>query len=426
LLDPFTIQDFSDIGSMLVDTKLQTKVDSLENLTIPETFYYDNINSRVYICLLNYDSPYIHNVFLGVVFGYSYNEFVPIDSNQLYEGRLSGTPSVSISRDPMFFGKIQYNSSSAELINGDGEFDTYPDTKDMYGNPCRLKIGFEELPIDDYQTIYTGTIGNTTVSEQAFNVSFTDPRKSLTKDVQYTCSNENAITAIQNILVQNYNVEYTSSFFNTTEWELARASAQAVTINITGDDYEKAIDLIEKICTSTFGYFIIDSVGKYSFQFSNISASASSTIYASDIINYNEISYDPSEVITSTKIGYDYTSVGDSYTYFFSNSTEEGANKEKEIYLRYKVYNQKNVQTYLPTAEEAQALSDKILDYAEYIHGIGSVTVPLKYYTLQLGDIVNIELNREKVTMLGTKKCEIIGITYNLSVPTITIKYRIA
>ncbi len=436
LLSGFTVQTFGGIGSVMVDTAFQTKVSTLAALTDdPGTYYFDEANKEVYICINNYDEPSLHDILLGVIHGYSYDEYTPIDSYFGYEGRLSGNPSISVSRDPLFFGKISYEFGNFELTNADGEFDTFAIDNNVHGNEARVYFGYDELSVNDYIKIYSGTIENISISEEIASFRIGDKRSQLSKSITYTCSALNALDAIVEVLVNNYGVVYSNNYFDLTEWAAAQALVPNITINIAANkdmDDIPTNDLIELICSSVFGMFIINSDNKYTFKIVDTTATASSTIYDIDILNRHNISYDPTEVITSTKVGYNknwnegYTSP---YTFYYSNTTDEGLVTENESFLKYKTYNQKQFNTVLIDTSALtviKAFSDTILNYSKDVHGTGEIEVPMKYYDIDITDIVNIEINRETTTMLGTKKCEIISKKYNLSpLPTITFGYRI-
>jgi hypothetical protein len=430
LLSGFTSQTFGVIGSIKVEGAEQAEVATLAALTDdPESYYYDSANNELFVCLINYEEPSLHNISLGVIYGYSIDEFVPIDSTIPYEGRLSSNPSISISRDPLFFGKLMYSFSGFDLINADGYFDTFAIDNDIYGNSARVLFGYEEISINDYITLYQGVIEKVSINEDIINISIGDKRKQLSKSITYTCTNKNALDVIVEALVNNYGVTYSSNYFDLTSWAAAQALVPNVTIDIQPNkdmDDIPTNDLIENICGSVFGLFIIDSNNKYSFKIVDTTASASSTIYAIDILNNHSIDYDPTEVISSTKVGYNknweegYTSP---YTWLYDTLQEEA------IFLKYKTYTQKEFFTLLiDTSAQTiiQAFSNTVLAYSKDVHGIGSVDVPMKYYTINLGDIVNIEINRPNSTMLGTKKCEIISKRYNLSaLPMLNFGYRI-
>jgi len=411
---------------MIVDSVAQTSVASLGVLTdATESFYWDSGNRKIYVCLVNYDEPYIHSIMLGIAYGFSFDEFAPDNSSQFFEGRLLGSPVVSQSRDPLFWGKIQYSVGSLSVINTDGKYDTFAQDNDVYGNEARVKFGYKQLPIDDYVTIYTGTLQSIGVSEEELELGIIDKRSQLTKPIQYTCTNKNALDAIVEILVSAYSVIYNETYFDTTAWAAAKANAPNITIDMKKPG--AVIDLIEDICASTFGLFLIGPDNRYSFKIVDTSTTALTTIVHTDILNRHSIKYDPSEVISSVKVGYnknwdsDYVSP---YTFVTDTSAEAA------IYLKYKTYNQKTFYTLLNTATAASTYATNILNYAKDVHGIGELVVPMKYYGYNVADIVNAEITRETTPMLGSAmtsvtKLEITSKAYNLRDGTITFGYRV-
>jgi len=68
--------------------------------------------------------------------------------------------------------------------------------------------------------------------------------------------------------------------------------------------------------------------------------------------------------------------------------------------------------------------SDKY-SYFNSLHGKLSITVPMKYYTVNVGDNVDVEIWRETSSMLGTEKCEVVGKSYDLNNSLITFELRI-
>jgi len=426
LLNGFTAQGFGEVASMIVDSVAQTSVASLGALTDDtEAFYWDSAARKIYVCLINYDEPFIHTIVLGIAYGFSFDEFVPVGSSQFFEGRLLGSPQVSQSRDPLFWGKLRYTVGGISVINTDGEYDTFARDNDIYGNEVRILYGYKQLDIDDYVKIHSGTLQSVTVSEEELQIGFADKRMQLTKPIQYSCTALNALDAIVAILVTSYGVIYNETYFDTTAW----AAAKALVPNITMDmkDVGSTIDVIEEICASIFGLFLINPDNRYSFKIVDTSTSALTTIVSTDILNRHEIKYDPSEVISSVKVGYDKNWDSDyvsPYT-FVTDTTQEAA-----TYLKYKTYNQKTIFTLLTTAAKAASFGTTILNYAKDVHGIGELVVPMSYYSYGVADIVNAEIARETTPMLGSTmttvtKLEIISKAYNLRENNITFGYRI-
>jgi hypothetical protein len=81
--------------------------------------------------------------------------------------------------------------------------------------------------------------------------------------------------------------------------------------------------------------------------------------------------------------------------------------------------------TRLVQTSEAQSLGSTLTDYFKDIHGEFSITVPMKYYAVNVGDNVDVEICRGSVSMLGTKKCEVLGKSYDLGNASITFDLRI-
>lgn len=421
LLDGFTAQTFGDIGSILIDGLSATKVTTLATLTDDtNAYFWDSANNDLYVCLPNYDYPWQHNIFIGAIHGYSLDEFIPSGATVLYEGRLVDSPRISQSRDPLFWGKMKYDVGGVSLKNHDGELDTFAQDHDCYGNEARILYGYKQLNIADYVCLYSGILQNISISEEEISFDFSDRRMQLTKPIQYSCTELNALEAIEEILLQSYNIQYNSSFYDTIAWEAAKALVPDITIAMREES--ETIRVIEDICGTVFGIFKIEPDNRFSFKIVDTSATTQTTITSNNILNHHSINYNPGEVISSVRVGYDKnwdTDYISNYT-FITDTSQEIA-----VFLKYKTYCQKTFYTLLTNATDAQAFATKILNYAKDVHGIGELVVPMLYYAYGVGDIVNAEIRRETTDMLGTKKIEIISKAYNLKAGTITFGYRI-
>ena len=436
LLDGFTTQDLGTIGSVQEDGIQLTKV-ATEALveTTARSFYFDRSESELHVRLSNYDEPSLHDISLGVVYGYSFDEFTAEGDNIPYEARLISLPSISISRDPLFFGKLVFGGGSVSLANADGELDTFGQDNDVYGNPSRIYYGFKDLDIDDYHQFYTGYIGHIGIGEESASVSIADKRKQLTRPIQINLTSNNALAAIKSILTTYFDAVYNDTHFNTTAWDAAQASVENVSLTMqqaaraeaTGvtaiaeiDEVRPAIEVIQDICASVFGLFVIDPDGRYSFKIVDTDASSSTTIKAIDILSSHNIDYDPTEVISSVRIGYDResTTVGNPYTYYTDDS------EERAVFLKYKTYNEQTFDTLLDTLSAATAYGSTIMAYFKDVHGRLEVEVPMQYYDIALGDIVDVEIERQVGTMIGTTKSEIVNVRYALDRPSIMLGLR--
>ena len=131
LEEGFSAQEFGPIGSVTVSGIKLTRATSLAAMNIPNEFYYDTADNKLWVIFPDYDEPSLHTIFIGVIYGYSFNEFTPVGTTALYEGRLQSVPQISIARDPFFFGKIAFGGGSISLINQDGELDTFARDSDI-------------------------------------------------------------------------------------------------------------------------------------------------------------------------------------------------------------------------------------------------------------------------------------------------------
>lgn len=421
LLNGFTGFAINDIGSVCIDyTVFLQRVNNLSDLNGLGNFYYDLSSKFLYICLPNYDSPFIHSVKIGPSYGFIDKTFNPINSNSFYDNRIINFPDVSFSRDPMFFGKLSFGDLSFTIANGDGLFDDFADYNSIYGNPARVKVGFEEIDISEYKTIYSAYVTNVSLDEETFTFTISDKRKQLTKPITYSCINKNSLEVIEEILNTNYLIPFNSFFYNTTNWNYVKTLVSNVTINT--QELTPIIDIIEMICNSNFGVFIIDSEGKFDFKVIDPTLNVTDFINFEDLLLPISISYDPSEVISSTYIGYnkDWTkNTSSAYTWLSDISNE------KYVGDKYNVLIQKTIETILPDFNLASEFSTKILEYNKDVRGRFSNKLPVKYYSLNVGDFVLIEIDRLNKGMLYLRKCEILSKKYNLIEGTITFDFRI-
>ena len=425
LLDGFTAQIISNIGSVRCDSVFLTKVSTLASMSLNTRIYYYDLSSKtLYVCLQNYDEPFLHNVWLGVVSGFSKKEFTPTGAAQIYEGRLLSIPTFGYNRDPLYFGKNAYESINISMVNADGMFDTFAVDNDVYGNYVRILMGYEGLDYNDYELLYTGFIENITVSEDNMSIQVSDPRKQLSKKVFYYCVAKNALDAIFDLLSLVFTVTYSNDFFNVAEWSAAKAVAPNVTLIILEESPEEVKSVIESICASVFGLFIIQADGRYSFKMIDTSATATTTIKRADILNDSiSVSYDPSEVLSSIAVSYDV--IFDETTNDFKTWITD-TQYEQAVFDKYKIYVQKDFNTFLVDEASAQAFADKVMAYAKDVHGIFSVNIPMRYFNSAVfGGVIDVEINRENSIMIGTKKCEILGKTFDLENENIILNLRI-
>tara|TARA_Y100000310_G_C20672933_1_gene811285 strand:- start:1399 stop:2847 length:1449 start_codon:yes stop_codon:yes gene_type:complete len=431
LLDGFSAQTFSNnVGSVYSSGVQLTSVSSDLGLS-PREYYWDAANKDLYICLQNYDEPYIHDVRIGLVYSFSYKEFTPsnMGSPQSYEGRLLSVPAITLARDPLFFGRIQFGGGGISIANMDGEYDTLADDNQIYGNEARVFVGYESLDYDDYERVFTGVIDSVNIGEQEMNVTISDRRKRLTRSVTVTgISAENPVVAIRTILVDHLGAEYTTGYFDTTLWGNAETSldTRGIKVDVEMQEPEPAIDVIEDLCVAAIGVFFLDEDNKYAFRIRDPNATATgSTLPRNDVLSDVSVMYNPADIVSSFRVGYGKTWNGtaQSYLYTYKNYTE----REASVVTSYQIYNQQVVDSLMDSENSVDKWIDVLYDWHAAMHGEIDIAVPIKYYDREIAQTINVMLDRRNATMFGTTLTEIRSISWNLNeTPSITFGLRIS
>jgi len=412
-----TVISGARIGSVQEDrAELTQKGTTAGCVSDDHSFYFDSDNRDLYVHLTNGDEPQIHTMTLGIISGFT-RKGQEIDY-YYYEGRLVDVPSIEKSRDPLFFGKISFEGGSATILNSDGEYDTFAESADIYGQKARLKLGFNDDEYSDFTTIFEGYIERLSIGQENMSVSIMDTRKKLTKVIDYVATAANAVVSIRGLLTDEYGLSYDSGNFNLTEWAAAEAASPNVTCNYSNTS---VIDIIEGIAGTALAYFIVQDNGLYTCRIYDSTRSMDQKLYEEDLMNRIGIEYDPSEVLSSIRIGYApvYATSGTTYTYLRDSS------EETTVYNKYRVYREKTIETMLPTEAEAQAFATAMLGLSSTVKKHFPIITNLTTISREIGDMLYLPIMRVNKKMLGWIKAEIIGKSYGLDDFTISIQCRI-
>jgi len=365
---------------------------------------------------------HVDSVDAGYAGRFATTEFTPIGASVPYEGRLFSLPAIASSRDLQFFGILKYSSSGITLINADGDLDTLLEDYNILGSKVRIYYGFQDMNISTFVNIYTGYVEAATISETYANLTVSDRRKIFDTEIDDFWEEIDALTVIkETILLADTNIAFNDTYFDTTAWDAAAALAPDLTI-WADEPLKRGDQIISGASLSAFGNVTIEPDGRYSFRYINQGATATTTIKKADIMNEYSIVYDSSEVLSSVIVlsGLQEDLAIEDYADLSRDTTREAS-----VYASTGIYREQKFQTYLPTATAAASFATDILDYYCGIHGKLSVTVPMEYYAIEIGQVVEAEIDRLNTTMLGTVECEVLGKLYNLDKNTIDFDLRI-
>jgi hypothetical protein len=202
------IPEINAIGSVKVDNETYTSVSSIADVRLQEkSFKFERGTQKLYIHFGDSEHPLNKIVALGLTSGFS-NSPVIVDGRPkssyyndiFYSPRIKSIPQINKQKDPLSYGLIAFQGGNIELDNTDGYFDDFVEN-DIFGQPVRILIGFDDLDYAQYRKVFTGYIEDFTVTRTSFSVSAQDKRKSLSRQLpvnrftvaDYSDLNENSV-----------------------------------------------------------------------------------------------------------------------------------------------------------------------------------------------------------------------------------------
>ena len=179
-----TAQSILNVGSVSSDAAaLLLAVDVATVEAEENTFYWDAVARRVYMHLTDGDRPVMHRIVLGVVYGVGTADHIIEGASTIYYPRLRGVPRISKSRDPLFYGRLEYGGGAMDWDNADGAYDTLAEDQDVFGNSIRFFLGFNDEPRASYRQLYTGIAGKIRVGQMLLGIDVGDLRKYLVTEI---------------------------------------------------------------------------------------------------------------------------------------------------------------------------------------------------------------------------------------------------
>ena len=229
---------------------------------------------------------------------------------------------------------------------------------------------------------------------------------------------QNPLDIIKDILSVYAGIDYNSDNYDTTEWASATSHDLANNIGVFIDSDIEISKVIEQICNSVFGFFVVLDDGRYSFKIIDETASSGATININEMSKQINIDWEGTQYLSSCKVGYKKDYNEKEFRWFINKDYET------EVYNKYKVKYDKTFETLLTNSGDAEELADTIMAYYKDIRPIYTITTTIKVMLLDVGDMVTLEIGREDKDIMGYVKAEIIGISKDLLNETITLTCR--
>jgi len=179
-------RDYRDVGTVRADDVLYEKTSSLSELRATnESFYYNQDTTELFFHFDQFNWPTTQIINVGVLEGFT--AFNSGDSSLIYDGKLYDPRIKSIGtlmkeKDPLFFGKLSFSSTTVTLINEDGKFDDFKDLN-LFRQGARIKLGFEGDDYSEFNQIFEGFIEGYSYSQNDLQLTLQDVRKRFTRTI---------------------------------------------------------------------------------------------------------------------------------------------------------------------------------------------------------------------------------------------------
>lgn len=219
---------------------------------------------------------------------------------------------------------------------------------------------------------------------------------------------DNPLRLEEHLMEEYSNIEYNTDNFDQTEWEAAVINSNTKNAAILIEKRMEIIKVIEKIQTAVvLGAFMQLDNGKWTNRIYDSGASALATISKDEFKGIPQIRYDKNYA----------TSVEVLFSKDWDENAYRGALDDSEELVRVgaiKKYFLFDPETMMVTETDALAAAALWYDYLNN-RRIARFTIGTQIITLDLMDVINVELNRINGNGLGTLLMEIIDVKKDLS-----------
>jgi hypothetical protein len=177
--------EYYNIQSLNIDGTLYSEVANIATcISTEKSWFYDTDTTEFYIHFEGHNPPWFYGrIALGAAIGFT-NQIDTTCNNYFediyYEPLIESIPNLSKKKDPLFFGVIQYQGGSISFNNTSGYFDDFA-TRDLYGQPIRIKLSFEGLDFDEQLLVYSGRVEGFSHDFNTFKLTVADLRKLLSR-----------------------------------------------------------------------------------------------------------------------------------------------------------------------------------------------------------------------------------------------------
>lgn len=189
---------YNDIIGLIVNSTIEyNKVFSLAELRLQNKgFFYDKIGTyhadaapNLMIHFDNFEEPLNKTIQLKQVFGFCTKGDEDSSTGVYFNGTyyqplITSIPSISKSKDPLFYGLMRFQGGNVVLNNSNKFFDNFRDYE-LFRTPAVVKFGFSGLLYENFYSAFKGYVESYNWNHNEFTTKLQDKRKGLTEKIPH-------------------------------------------------------------------------------------------------------------------------------------------------------------------------------------------------------------------------------------------------
>lgn len=264
--------------------------------------------------------------------------------------------------------------------------------------------------------VYVDGVATATASQNLAAGTFTLTMTAETNQALVTAdfvagSITNGVDIIKDLMYRYDDKNYTSTFWDITETNLAQTTARATSVSV--DDDKKLQDVIQQVCVDIDGIFFFKDTGVYTVRLYDANRAISKIIKQDEWLDEPQIENNGSEFLSSVIIKYNHNIDDDTYEQY------ENVNYKETVFDTYKTYKTTTIETNLTSLADAQAKSESIMSISKLVGDIVSRTI---HYTtdIEIMDFIVAAPGSRPYDIDGNEiepvygKYEVVGLNKNL------------
>jgi len=216
---------------------------------------------------------------------------------------------------------------------------------------------------------------------------------------------ENSLNVIEDILVEYMSIPYTVDTYNTVEWAAEKLNTYDIGLAVFGNT--QINDVIELICASNSGIFLIQNDGRYTFRTYDEDRVPTLTIpydellgKGADIIN---VDYPSEEYLTDNVVKYNKGWNGNRYRSVRNISYKD------EVFAEKGQYNSRTFETVLVNKADAETIAENIMLRSKNIIPTFRVTVMQQAMEIEVMQFVQLQTDSPRRELFGEVIAEVVG-----------------